>query len=207
MGLTEIYRVFLSKKQIQKRSKILINYIRRGGARERNALSLIYTSYDYADYLESLIVKYKISNQEVQDIVHDAIIILRNNIKEDKVKEDTNIHVYLTSIAKNILQNERRSRKTEEIIDTNWSVYGSEEITEKYFARKEMEEQVGLLLQNISEKCRNLLQLWQQNYSFREIAKLLSFQNEHAARKKKYKCFQRLATHAKDFPELKQFLS
>lgn len=199
--------MILTKKQIQKRSKSLMNSIRRGGAKERTALSQIYSSYNYTSYLESLITRYNTPIQEVEDILHDAIIILRDNVKADKVKEDTNVHVYLTSIAKNILQNKRRLRKTEEIIDTNWSVYGSEEITEKYYTRKELSEQVAELMQLIPDNCRNLLKLWQQNYSFREIAKLLPFQDEHAARRKKYKCFQKLAEHAKDFPELKQFLS
>ncbi len=198
--------MFLTKKQIQKRSKSLINYIRRGGVKERNALSVIYSSYNYTSYLASLINNYNIPLAEVKDVVHDAIIIFRNNVKANKVKEDTNIHVYLTSIAKNILLNKTRRRKTEEIVDNNWEVYGSEDTTESYFTRKEMQEQISVLMQKIPETCRELLKLWQQNYSFREIASLLTIKNEHAARKKKYKCFQKLTEYAKDFPELKQFL-
>lgn len=196
-----------NKHYTKKETVRLLSHIKRGGVVGSNAIDKIYRNYDYKAFLKQILGEKKLSFNDIEDVIHDAFIIFRRNVRKNKVDNDININVYLTSIAKNIIQNKSRLLKFDPIDNPHSDVYGVQDTVEKYYTQDESKKYVNSLLQVLNEKCKNVLKLWKMNYSYDEIAKLMDLTNREAAKKHKFRCFKKLMDKVTDFPELKEFLS
>lgn len=190
-----------------KEKRNILSSIKRGGDAGRVALEKLYHSYDYRLYLKLLSHTTKNANHTDNDILHDAILIFRDNVIKGKVDIDQNLDVYITSIAKNLFQNLTRQKKLEYIVDENMPIYGVEESIASYYNRKEATSVIEKLLNMLPEKCQEILKMWQQDFSYENIAEMVGLISASAARKKKLRCFNKLKNHLPSFPELKTFLS
>lgn len=184
----------------------LVRNIRRGGEEGQKAIEKIYKDYRYMIYLKQVASEYNLPASEVSDFFHDAIIIFRRNVRKNNQDNSINIQNYLTNIVKNLIQNRKRSKQHVEIPRELNTPNVLEESVAEYYTRKESKEHVNELLAQLSVKCRRLLMLWKDDYSYEEIAKLLGLKNRGAARKKKYTCMKKLTDYLDLFPHLKAFL-
>ena len=196
-----------TNKITREKTRTLLSQIKRGGDKEREAIEMIYRNFDYTAYLHGLAIKTKMDNSEILDILHDSFLIFRRNVKSRKVDDKINIQIYITSIAKNIIQNKIRRIKPIEIEDPNSSMYGVSEAVDSYYHRKDSKKQVDLFLKTISEKCRELLKLWQLEYNYDEICKIMKISTPAKAKKDKFNCMKKLIDKLPEFPELKSLLS
>lgn len=197
----------LNKNKYSKKEKYrLIQSIKRGGETGRKAIDKIYRDYNYMNYLHQVTHDYKLSQADVADKFHDAIIIFRRNVREDKFDINNNIQIYLTSIVKNLIQNSKRHKKYDQLTTSAIESSGVEDSTTAYYARKESKEKLNELLELISPKCKRLLMLWQYQYTYDEIAEKLDLENRENARKHKYRCMNKLMKHVASFPHLKALI-
>lgn len=194
------------KETYTKRTKQgLIYGLSRGGKEGKDAMDTIYRNYDYQAYLKLYRNEKNISTVESNDILHDAFLIFRDNVRNKKVNHEVNINTYITSIAKNLIQNEKRKKRNEAIVDENRNQYGVEDSVDQYFTRKEMKEKINLLMSKLKPRCQKVLKLWQQDYSYDEIAEIMELNNRQAAKKQKFNCFRKMMELIPSHPELKAF--
>ena len=63
------------------------------------------------------------------------------------------------------------------------------------------------LLQELGERCQQILELWKLSYSMEEIAVSLGFSSSDMARKAKYRCHVSLLEIIRKNPHVEQLLS
>lgn len=199
-----------SKTYTTKETTSLISSIKRGGDKGAIALDRIYRDYDYKAYLNQIIKNTSLDLASINDVVHDSFLIFRRNVRKGKVNKDVNIPVYITSIAKNIIQNKQRKKNllnADPIENPHSSVYGVQDSVDTFYFQKESKKVLDAFLMKLNDKCKDLLKLWKLNYSYDEIAEELNLANREIAKKRKFRCFKKLIEEVEDFPELKVFLS
>ena len=197
--------MFRKEPYTSKEKSHLLSSIKRGGSDGRKALTTIYTNYNYQNYLRLYNRERGISPDEAQDFVSEAIITFRKQVRKGMVDTSTNIDTYITSIAKNKIQNARRSMKSVDLTDEILDSLTVEESPATYYASQELKDKLNEVFDHLNPKCKRLLNLWKQDYSYDEIAVELDFGNRDLARKQKFRCFKKLMEIVPSYPELKSF--
>lgn len=135
------------------------------------------------------------SKDDALDVFQDAIITVFENIKSGKFKGNSSISSYLYAISKyNWLNKLKRSGVDHKYIQSeietgerSYQDHASE------FISKENQKIINDILLRLGEKCRSvLLDAYYFEYSMKEIADKMGYQNEQVARNKKFKCAKQL---------------
>ncbi|MDA9773448.1 sigma-70 family RNA polymerase sigma factor [Saprospiraceae bacterium] len=197
------------KKYSKSQIRSLLSGIKRGGSAGQKAMETIYKDYRYMNYLKQIALDYKLDHSESADLLHDAIIIFRRNVKKGAFDGKTSIQTYITSIVKNNIQNHKRLLKNNTVGIANAMESPSivEESVADFYSRKESGEKINELMSLISVECRKVLRMWQESYNYDEIAEEMNFSTRANAKTHKYRCMKKLMEHVSSFPHLKTFLS
>jgi len=165
--------VFRKEQYTSKEKKHLLSSIKRGGSEGNKALGTIFRNYSYQRYLKLYIKEKGITADQEQDFVSEAIIRFRKQVRKGMVDSSTNIDTYITSIAKNLIQNASRTMKysvlTEEVMDS----HRVEESTDNYYSSKELKNKINEVFTHLNPKCKSVLKLWKQDYTYDEKLSLL----------------------------------
>ena len=142
------------------------------------------------------------SDLDVSDVLQDSIIILFEQISENKVNLTTDLRGYFFGIVKNVWNTQLRKRKkTTELLtdhpeeddtdDANNMLL--EKIISRAFARLKPDQQL-------------VLNLFAEGKSYSEIAMDLDLKSEEYARRKKYLSKEALMDLVKEDPEYHEYL-
>lgn len=196
------------KKKYKAQEKIsLLAALKKGGTEGQLAFETIYRNYHYEYYLKKLLKEDNSLSIDVKDIIHDSMVIFRDNVISRKVDSQININVYITSIAKNIILNKNRILSYKEITNPEKSIYGFEDSVDKYYTRKDQVAAIQDVFSFIGIKCKSILRLWQMEYNYEEIASKLGYDSPRAAKRQKFNCIKKIQENLDNFPELKDLLS
>ena len=138
---------------------------------------------------------YKIDEETAGDIYQQTFIAFYYNVRDGKLTElSSSIKTYLFSIGKNLLRD--HFKKTARFVEpSDYNLEGSEvdnSIMDNY-ERTEMTEAVSVLLHQIGEPCKTVLELYYfHNYSMESIATELNYKTEQIAAKRKFICLQQI---------------
>lgn len=136
------------------------------------------------------------SEAQAKDVFQEAFIACWRNIKEDKLKENSNLEGYLITIAKNKWIDYLRSANFKKTVATDSFAHLSL-VTEESEMVKEKEVQINILrdaLSQLKDGCKSLLQLFYfERRSMEEISKVMNLAPA-SARNQKYRCMERLRT-------------
>lgn len=196
--------MFRKKRLNAEEKRKLLNQIRRRGQAGNRALSQLYKDYDYSMYIKMYKNHASSGVLNDQDYINEAFIIFRRNVLMNKVDEHVNIQQYITSIAKNLIQNDARRYKSKDLLEEIVPEHTGNS-SEILIWNKELKGQLNKLLQCLKPKCIQILTMWKNSYSYQDIAKAMNIESTEKARKQKFYCFQRLKEEAKSFPELKAY--
>ena len=142
------------------------------------------------------------STDDVSDVLQDAIIILFEQITDNKVNLTTDLRGYFFGIVKNVWNAQLRKRKkTTEILtdhpeDDNTDDLNNlllEKIISRAFSKLKPDQQITL-------------KLFAEGKSYSEIAEKLDLKSEEYARKKKYLSKEALMDLVKEDPEYHESL-
>lgn len=130
--------------------------------------------------------------EEAADIFQDAIIILYNQIRAKKFRNDASIKTYLYVIVKNRWIRELKKNPHQfsgiESIDNYVAPNGLE-----HAKTPEHSELLHQLLEELNDECRKVLvDYYYKNQSMQEIKEGFGLSSEQAAKNKKYRCLQYL---------------
>lgn len=183
----------------------LIKDLQQGGPTASNAMKQLYINYHYKNYISQYSTEFKIPAAQVQDFLQDAFVTFIKKAKKQDFEINKDVNVYITSIAKNLIQNHARKLKTEEIISENNAKYGIDDSLFKSIDSKETKGALKEIMSKIDPQCRRLLRLWSNDFSYHEIAKKLGLSSDSRARQQKHRCLKKLVDLIPLFPHLKEF--
>jgi RNA polymerase sigma factor (sigma-70 family) len=157
---------------------------------------------NYYSLVRDHVVKNSGSDEDVADILQDSIIIIFEQINENKLHLTSDLKGYFFGIVKNVwnVQLRKKQRTTELISDT--------------IDENELEESNNLLLEKIMvrafEKLKPdqqlVLKLFSEGLTFNEIAIRMDLKSEEYARRKKYLSKEALLDIVKEDPEYHEYL-
>jgi len=190
-------------ESIKATNEQVINDILAGGVLRMKAIQAIYQNLQ----LKNMVIAYVQKNQgrfeDGQDIFHDGIIILDQNIRNGKFRGDAPIEGYLYSICRfawmNRLRKEGRTIHTDEppLPADAEAVHTPEGI----LLDEERRAVLARLMETIGERCSRILELWKLSFSMEEIAEKLGYSSAGMARKAKHRCHVALLEQIKTNPQ------
>ena len=183
----------------------LIEAIKRGGAARERALRQVYTDIECRRRVIALVKDNRGTRQEGEDMFHEGIIVLDRNVRTDKFRGESTLRAYLYSICRFLWMNQLRKNQRMDYTDANYLLDGTEEQTpELTFLSTEQQTLINDLLHRLSDRCREILRLWQLSYSMEEIAERTGLSSAAMARKNRYRCHKSLMKLLRDNPRLLQ---
>jgi RNA polymerase sigma factor (sigma-70 family) len=159
----------------------------------------------YDNYFQSVrkhVLNNSGSDDDVSDVFQDAIIVLYNQITEDKIGLTSDLKGYFFGIARNVWNSQLR--KKQKTIELEFDLPDEEETEDQ--SDPTLERIISRVFQRLKPDQRMILNLFSDGYSYEEIAMKLNLKNEVYARRKKYLCKEALLELVKEDPEYQEYL-
>lgn len=152
-----------------------------------------YVNEQHPIRLKTILKKHDISREDAEEIVFDGFLILYENLRKGKFKEESGINAYLGGIIDNLVKrffSRNKARLWQDFADhlTDSLAY--------YFTQRGSErwQLIEENIQYLSNKCQRILKLFYfEGYSFKEIAPQMDYKSEGSARTSKKRCLKELA--------------
>ncbi len=180
-------------------SKNIIDLIKDG---DENTLQNIYV--DNREAFIKFSKKYNVERYDAVDIYQDAIIILRENVLNGKIKVlNSSISTYLFAIGKyKIFQSHRCNSKIE--LNNNFHTEAENLNLDVNYLSEKLTNQQMLLnkhLPCLGERCREILTLfYYEGYSLDEITEILGYSDKNVLKSQKSRCVKQLKGMIKKKP-------
>lgn len=159
-------------------------------------------------YRESLpeVVKYVKRNSgtldDAKDVFQEGILVIFKKANEGSLRLTTTFHIFLFSICKRIWLKKLRRKSFQEVpLDEVLEIPTDEDLDEAFIKSKRW-ALFNSKFTELAEECRRVLKLLFNGESGKGIADKMGYTEEYAKRKK-YKCKQRLSEMIKSDPAYK----
>lgn len=183
----------------------LISALKAGGSSCDQAMAFIYRKH--LDSVLSFIMARNGSREEAKDIFQDAVLSLLMSVQEGKFEGKSSLSTYLHAISKNLWYRRfRRSITADEYkasLSTDEKELGDPEFI---LVDQDMEKQLQTLMGGLKDKCKEVLTLWAQKYSMKDIATALGYSNEQVVRNKKNHCMKELKEMVRKSPGVRSLI-
>ena len=159
----------------------------------------------YDNYFQSVrnhVLNNSGSDDDVSDVFQDAIIVLYNQITEDKLRLTSDLKGYFFGIARNVWNSQLR--KKQKTIELEFDLPDEEETEDQ--SDPTLERIISRVFQLLKPDQQMVLNLFSDGLSYEEIAAKLNLKNEVYARRKKYLCKEALLELVKEDPEYQEYL-
>lgn len=182
--------------------EVLIEAIQKGGKACDQALAYLYRTH--MEKVIPFIMARNGSEEEAKDVFQDALVSLLMSIRKGSFEGKSSLQTFLFAISKNLWY--RRFNRNQ--LSENYKANHVEETVEQstpFVSLMDQDQQKTLeqLLAQLKPKCREVLNLWAQKYSMKEIAAQLGYSGEQVARNKKTACLKELKELVRTNPEIR----
>ena len=136
----------------------------------------------------------------------ETFMLFDRNLREGRFEGRSSLATYFIGIAKWhwLAQRRQRGRQTELMPD---HYDGLVESPEAEVLQAEHRGWLEAALGRIGERCRELLRLYQLDYSMEEIAQTMRYANPDVAKKEAYRCRMRFRELLEQYPQWKDLLN
>lgn len=142
------------------------------------------------------------SEDDAADVLQDSVIILFEQITDNKINLTTDIRGYFFGIVKNVWNAQLRKRqKTTELVTDHPDDDGSDDSNNQL-----LEKIVSRAFTKLKPDQQVVLNMFSEGKSYGEIALSLDLKSEEYARRKKYLCKEALMDLVKEDPEYHEYL-
>jgi len=130
------------------------------------------------------------------EILNKGMVILINNVRNEKFKNQSSIHTYFVGICKllfrNILKKQaiHNSRYLELSTIQDSGIISSQ--VDQYENLQENKMKLMQIYELITDKCKLVLDLWSRGFSMEEIRVNLGYRNKQIVMNKKNTCLKRI---------------
>jgi len=153
-----------------------------------DALVMIYQQNRKA--IVSLVVKNNGSNDDAEDVLQDAVIILWERVRSGRFEYTAKLSTFLFAIAKNVWSRKRARKHREMATEFTDDVLESDDVSQlESMVESERSKTVASALDELGDPCKTLLLLyyWEEK-SQEDIAAQMGFANAATVKSKKYTC-------------------
>ncbi len=142
------------------------------------------------------------TQEDGEDAMQEAVVIFDKNFRAGRFKGDGTLRGYFFGIVKWWWYSRNRSHKP--MLDFNPDIYDAEvESHEDLLIADERINAIREALQEIGERCQQILTLWGQNVSMEKIAEAIGLRDRIAAKREAYRCRERFTNIIKSNPRLR----
>ena len=152
------------------------------GVRNQDDKVLNWLYDNYFSSVKKHILSNSGSNEDVYDVFQDTIIVLYNQITDDKLNLSSDLKGYFFGIARNIWSS--LLRKKQKTIELEIDLPDEEETEEQYDPI--LEKIINRVFPKLKPDQQMVLNLFSEGHSYEEIAVEMNLKNEIYARRKKY---------------------
>ena len=183
----------------------LIKMICLGGKASDEALHYMYDQW--SDKAISNLGKYNKNIADSENIVHDAIVILENHVRNGKYQPTGRLEHYFYGICKWQSLGKLQQKKKIVLVADQSRLDRVEEIQpETKMIKAELKDVVNDVLKMMEKTCRDILHLYMWGYSMKEIALELDLKNDDDAKYHAYRCRKRMRQLIERKPRLHNYL-
>ncbi len=147
------------------------------------------------------VCKHSGNQQDGEDVFQEAIILFDRRIRQGAFNGKSTLEAYFMGIVRWHWFNECQ-RHREVLLGGNGPEPPAEGDPELEYLITERREQLEQLLSQLTDKCRNLLKMYQLNYSMDEIAQAMGYANSGVSKKEAFLCRKRFQALLKTRPEI-----
>lgn len=185
----------------------IVANISAGGIKRQQALTQIYRNKQLKKQVIAFVQQNSGNREDGVDVFHEGIIALDTNIRQNKYQDTGKLNAYLFSTCRFLWYNQLKKKRRMVYTDENFQLDQEVQINpESLFMSEEQKEVIGNLLSNLTDKCKQILELWKLSYSMEEIAEQTGLKNATVARKQRYNCYQKFLQLIDRNPKLKSVL-
>jgi len=160
---------------------------------------------NYFPEINKLITDDSGNTEDAKDIFQEALLIIYEKMKKDKLHLTCSFGTYLFAVCKNLWFKELRRRKSVFIDDYEMytdCIISDDDMEELYSDYREKFKQRLLYkhFKNLSKICQKIIKYHSEGIKNAEIAQILNLKSEEIVRKKKYNCIMILMNHIRKDP-------
>ncbi|TVR86593.1 MAG: sigma-70 family RNA polymerase sigma factor [Saprospirales bacterium] len=161
--------------------------------RDEGCVNIIYRSIE----------PYRGTLHDAEDLFQEAYLVLIKKLDKGEHQNDFNTRNYLVAIARNLWKNTSRANKVAENYQNKYANDASVSVCcDEHLERREKRKLIDEIIGNLTDQCKEILKLWMEDFSMREIAEKLDLSSERLAIKYKYRCHKRLVKYLAGRPNL-----
>jgi len=170
----------------------IIEGLRSDAATRRKYEYLLFRKFAYL--VPSRPGKYRLEEEEASDAYTDAFLAVVDNIRSSKFRGESSIKTYLSRIFRNKCVDRSRKNATNKVewLDEFPDISDpSKDFLRRLVGEEEMKG-ISQLIQQLGERCQEILMLSGQGYTPAEIAEKMEFKTARSASSQRYKCLEKL---------------
>lgn len=147
------------------------------------------------------------TSDDAKDVMQEALVIVYKKSQDINFKLTSSFFTFFYSVCRNIWWRmlQKKRNKPTDVIDDNHDISAGIDIENEIMTRERQRFYVQKM-KELSAGCRQLLELFLEGKTMREITDLLKFGSEGYARKRKYKCKKQLLNKVKNDPLLSELI-
>lgn len=189
-------------------NETIVAALTNGTERERReAFAFILNQSGWSRMSIGYVMKRGGTYEDAEEVLSDALYFFDRNLREGHYRGDGNPEAYFMNIvARQWLKRLEKIRRRKRLFD----LFGWKQQTEalnreemEWYERKEAVELLNELIASKGKHCRELLRLYQLDYSLEETARMMGWQSADQVKTEKNRCIQRTREHLKRHPEWK----
>lgn len=184
----------------------ILTGIQNGGPAREQALKRLYQLPGLREAVTRYVLDHGGDRQDAQDMFQESLVLFDRNLREGRYEGKSSLRTYFVAIAKWRWVTVRRQKgRYAELSPLHYD--GEVDSPEAETIRVEYRELFQEALGQIGERCRDLLKLYQLEYSMEEIAQLMQYGNADVAKKEAYRCRMRFRELLENHPEFSALLN
>ncbi|MFO8129663.1 MAG: sigma-70 family RNA polymerase sigma factor [Bacteroidales bacterium] len=174
------------------------------GIRLNDTDTLEYIYKKFYPSIKNFIILNSGTEEDSKDIFQESIIVIYRRLKTQKdFTISCSFKTYMYSISRNLWLKELEKRKTEQAKIKNTEEFESTNCEIQDPVSNPKEERYKLYQNHflsLSKDCQQVLRLFMDKVSLKEIAKIMGYTSEKYAKKRKYQCKEILVKRIKNDP-------
>ncbi len=183
----------------------LIASIQSGGPAREDALKRLYQLPGLREAVYRNVLDHGGDRQDAQDVFQETLVLFDRNLREGRFEGKSSLRTYFVAIAKwRWVTLRRQHGRYTELAPAHYDA--EVDSPEAETIRSEYRDLFQEALGQIGERCRELLQLYQLEYSMDEIAQRMQYSGADVAKKEAYRCRLRFRELLENHPEFAELL-
>lgn len=172
-------------------------------ARRKMALQYLFEDTRLRQAAGAYVRRHGGNHQDGEDVFQEAIILFDRKIRQGAFLAQGSLEAYFMGIVRwHWFNQQQRPGQTTVFLGEDPPEPAPEGDPELQYLLTERREQLEQLLEQLTDKCRNILKMYQLDYSMDEIARALGFANSGVAKKEAFLCRKRFQVLLKTRPEI-----